>query len=84
MMTKKEIIQKVRTSHPEINNLSERTWDEVANALSSLYDSECSPVDAMASIFKSISGQIRHEISEAVNEIAKKSFLLNIYFIFIV
>lgn len=65
-MNKKTLISSIKEKYPTIENLSDRTWDEVAEAMLHLYDSEWNPIDAMALVFKSISGQIRYEISRGI------------------
>lgn len=66
IMTKEELIVQIQNKYPEIDNLSPRTWDEVAGAMMHLFDSDWKPEDAMADVFLSVSGQIRHDVSEGV------------------
>ena len=66
------LISEVQSRHPEIDNLSDRTWDEVSDTLLSLTDGDLSLSDAAAGVFKSISGQLRHEISKGLHRAMEK------------
>ena len=72
-MDKETLISSIKEMYPTIDNLSNRTWDEVADAMTRLFDPEWKPIDAMAMVFKSISGQIRHDISEGLRKAIEKN-----------
>lgn len=68
-MEKENIIKMVRNACPGIDNLSDRTWDEVAEAIVSLMYREADMKESIIKLFKSISGQIRHDVSEHIRKI---------------
>ena len=72
-MDKEGLIAYTRNRYPEIDNLSDRTWDEVARAMLCLFDADWKPLDAMALVFKSISGQLRRELSEGLRRALEKN-----------
>ncbi len=74
-MEKQEIISRVKESCPNIDNLSDRTWCEVAEALERITSPNADLKDSIIMVFKSISGQIRHEISEQLEIAMKKNNL---------
>lgn len=65
-MEKGNIINYVKGAYPGIDNLSERTWNEVAESLESIIFRDADMKDSIAKIFKTISGQIRHDVSEGL------------------
>ena len=66
------LICHIRNAHPEIDNLSERTWNEVTDAIVSIVNNNSQLEEAAAIVFRSISGQIRHEISCGLKKAIRK------------
>ena len=71
-MEKQNIINFVKGTCPQIDNLSERTWDEVAEALESIIFRDTAMKEAIIKVFKTISGQIRHDVSEQLKKVTNQ------------
>lgn len=71
-MDKDSIIRMVQGSCPGINNLSQRTWEDVSEALESIIYRDSDMKDAIIKVFKTISGQLRHEVSEGLRKALEK------------
>ena len=67
-MEKQNIINFVKGAYPGIDNLSERTWNEVAQSLESVIFRDAEMKESIAKIFKTISGQIRHDVAEGLRK----------------
>ena len=67
-MEKEIIIKMVQSSRPSIDNLSDRTWSEVAEALTSVMHPDADMKESICKVFKTISGQIRHDVSEQLKK----------------
>lgn len=72
-MEKENIINYVKGAYPGIDNLSERTWNEVAESLESIIFRDADMKESIAKIFNTISGQIRHDVSEQLRKALEKN-----------
>lgn len=72
-MEKEKIINFVKGAYPGINNLSERTWNDVAQSLESIIFRDAEMKESIARIFKTISGQIRHDVAEGLRMAKEKT-----------
>lgn len=68
-MEKDNIIRMVKSTCPGINNLSDRTWNEVADALVGIIYREADMKECIVKLFKSISGQIRYDVSSQIKKV---------------
>ena len=66
-----DIITEIKKAYPGIDNLSERTWIEVTQAIMPLMVnySDSDKIEAAAKVFKSISGQLRYDNSKKIKEL---------------
>ena len=62
----------VQNACPGIDNLSQRTWEDVSEALESIVYRDSDMKDAIIKVFKTISGQLRHEVSEGLRKALEK------------
>jgi hypothetical protein len=65
-MDKNSIIKMVQGSCPGINNLSQRTWEDISEALECIIFRDEDLKGSIIKVFRTISGQIRHDVSEGL------------------
>lgn len=71
-MDKDSIIRMVQGQCPEIDNLSQRTWEDVSEALECIIFRDENMKESIIKVFKTISGQLRREVSEGLRKALDK------------
>jgi len=71
-MDKNSIIKMVQGSCPNIDNLSDRTWEEIAESLECIIFRDENMKEAIIKVFKTVSGQIRHDVSDQLRKALEK------------